>query len=283
MPQIAFMLYYFLNSALPVKDIFKEEVEFILKVGSKGLGISGYEGTHPDMDTDMSAVANIVFSKLGYSAPMPAEQFDKWWVEESLGYEFIGTPAYIPEHTMNVLEAICLVRIYISFNRLILKDKNVGHSDKLKVWKRTVRSLRNVETQFGVAHNSIFCVWRCIISVLFTHSKDYTRDSTKIHYQTLQHMLKFQHTNGGFCHPPFTSPNVEETAFALLTLKAVLRSRDPYLEIYQQKIYQAATKAEQFIRNNWDRHGNWSQESWKARLPQSSGLLSEAVILSSLY
>ena len=79
------------------------------------------------------------------------------------------------------------------------------------MWKRTIRSLRNLETQFGIAHNSIFCVWRCVISVFFNHRGDFAEHTTQIHY----HMLKFQHDNGGFCHPPFTSPNVEETGFAL--------------------------------------------------------------------
>ena len=108
-PLTVFMLYYFQYSTLPVKELFQDEILFMLKIGNKGLGISGYEGIHPDLDTDMSAVCNIVFAKLGFSAPVPAEQFDKWWIEAILGYEFIGNAVYIPEHTVNVLEAILLV------------------------------------------------------------------------------------------------------------------------------------------------------------------------------
>ena len=94
-------------------------------------------------------------------------------------------------------------------------------------------------------------------------------------------MLRFQHHNGGFCHPPFTAPNVEETAFALMAMKAALRSKDEHFD--RQKVYQAAVKAEQFIKDRWDRRGKWTLESWKGRLPQTMNYLTEAVILSSLY
>ena len=130
------MLYYFLNSNLPVKELFKAEILFILKVGSKGLGISGYEGTHPELDTDMSAVANIVFTKLGYTAPVQSEQFEKWWDEETLGFEFVGTPVYIPEHTMNVLEAVCLVcQSEICVNSNYFRMEKLSERIKLKCGK----------------------------------------------------------------------------------------------------------------------------------------------------
>lgn len=111
MPQIVFVLYFLshFSDIAKIREKFFEEISFVERVVSEnpsGLGVVGYLGSTTDPDCDMTALGNIVCTKLGLRGTIKPEDFEQFWNEQLKCYELSSMPLYIVEHMMHVLEAV---------------------------------------------------------------------------------------------------------------------------------------------------------------------------------
>eukprot|EP00698_Gefionella_okellyi_P012932 TRINITY_DN3515_c0_g1_i2.p1 TRINITY_DN3515_c0_g1~~TRINITY_DN3515_c0_g1_i2.p1 ORF type:complete len:2412 (+),score=457.36 TRINITY_DN3515_c0_g1_i2:141-7376(+) len=203
-------LLFLAEAGIDVQTHFSEELRYVLDLITDS-GVAVHE--HAPVDADASAIAGALCSVTRCRSKMPTCHLNRFWNDEMGAYASSdGTSRFCTSTMMFVLEAY-------------LEDDVTSAEEKLQVWTRTIQKLASAQWQ-ELYHLSPFYVWDRIVTVISKHAHAFPEQPTTLHLDAVHAILKAQHTNGGFSGGIYLpQANVEETAFAIKSLKAFLRSK----------------------------------------------------------
>jgi hypothetical protein len=207
-----FALHYLVRGGVPLSAFAPEvdRVEATLREDGAPIDL-GLRVT----DCDASAVAQIVCHAAGRTTKMATSRLERFWNEARGAYQSAdGQDTWTVSTTVHVLEAH-------------LRAPDVGHDDRARVYRRTVRLLEE-RPWVELHHLSPFYVWEAIVGTFFPYAHAFPDAPTRVHHEALARVLEGEvDRTGGFRGPFVERANLEESALALLALRAALRGELP--------------------------------------------------------